>query len=109
MSTTYNPNRPPTHQHLKGNTLKSFATVAISVGALASAAGTGRRCRRSSGGSPTVDQTVSQLQAGGYEVILNKVGTAPLISAPSVRSDPARPTPEPIPVYRGPAMTWSPP
>ena len=79
MSTTYNPSRPPTHQHLKGNTLKPFATVAISLGALASAAlGLAGAAGAAPAGAPTVDQTVSQLQAGGYEVILNKVGAAPL-------------------------------
>ena len=79
MSTTYNPSRPPTHQHLKGNTLKSFATVAISVGALAAAAlGLAGAAGAAPSGAPTVDQTVSQLKSGGYEVILNKVGTAPL-------------------------------
>ena len=79
MSTTYNPSRPPTHQHLKGNTVKPFATVAFSVGALASAAlGLAGAAGAAPSGAPTVDQTVSQLKAGGYEVILNKVGTASL-------------------------------
>ncbi len=79
MSTTYNPSRPPTHQHLKGNTLKSFATVTISVGALASAAlGLAGAAGAAPSGAPTIDQTVSQLQASGYQVIMNKVGTAPL-------------------------------
>ena len=78
MSTTYNPSRPPTHQHLKGNTMKSFATVAISAGALASAAGLAGAANAAPAGPAPVDQTVSQLQASGYQVILNKVGTAPL-------------------------------
>ena len=79
MSTTYNPNRPPTHQHLNGNTLKSFATVAISAGALASAAlGLAAAANAAPAGPAPVDQTVSQLQADGYQVILNKVGAAPL-------------------------------
>jgi hypothetical protein len=67
MSTTYNP------------TMKSFATAAISVGALASAAlGLAGAAAAAPAGPSTVDQTVSQLQAGGYQVILNKFGPAPL-------------------------------
>ncbi len=79
MSTTYHPNRPPTHQHLKANTPKSFATVAISAAALASAALVLAGVANAAPAGPApVDQTVSQLQANGYQVILNKVGTAPL-------------------------------
>jgi hypothetical protein len=58
---------------------KSFATVAISAVALASAtlvlAGI---ANAAPAGPSSVDQTVSQLQADGYQVIVNKVGTAPL-------------------------------
>ena len=69
MSTTYKPNP----------TTKSFATVAISVWALASAAlGLAGAANAAPAGPATVDQTVSQLKAGGYQVILNKFGTAPL-------------------------------
>ena len=78
MSTTYNPNRPPT-QHLKRNTPKSIATVAISAAALASAALVLAGVANAAPAGPApADQTVSQLQANGYQVILNKVGTAPL-------------------------------
>jgi hypothetical protein len=68
-----------TTQHLNVNTPKSFATVAISAVALASAALVlaGAANAAPSGPGP-VDQTVSQLQADGYQVIVNKVGTAPL-------------------------------
>jgi hypothetical protein len=67
MSSTYNP------------TMKSFATAAISVGALASAAlGLAGAAVAAPAGPSTVDQTVSQLQAGGYQVIMNKFGPAPL-------------------------------
>ena len=68
-----------TTQHLNVNTPKSFATVAISAVALASAtlvlAGI---ANAAPAGPSSVDQTVSQLQADGYQVIVNKVGTAPL-------------------------------
>ena len=58
--------------------MKSFATAAASVGALASAAlGLAGAANAAPAGAATVDQTVSQLQADGYQVILNKVGTAP--------------------------------
>ena len=79
MSTTYNPNRSPTHQHSKCNTLKTFATVAISAGAFASAAlGLAGAANAAPAGPASVDQTISQLQARGYQVILNKFGSAPL-------------------------------
>ncbi len=59
--------------------MKSFATAAISVGALATAAlALAGAASAAPAGPATVDQTVSQLQANGYQVILNKVGTAPL-------------------------------
>ena len=78
MSTTYNLNRPPT-QHLQGKTPKSFATVAISAAALASAALVLAGVANAAPAGPApVDQTVNQLQAEGYQVILNGVGTAPL-------------------------------
>jgi hypothetical protein len=79
MSTTYHPNRPPTRQHSKRNNPKSLVTVAISAVALASGAVVlaGVANAAPAGPSP-VDQTVSQLQAGGYQVIVNKVGTASL-------------------------------
>ena len=73
----------------------------LSRGIGLAALGLARAANAASAGPATVDQTVSQLQADGHRIILNKFGTAP--HAPSVRSDPARPTPEPIPVYRGPA------
>jgi hypothetical protein len=67
MSTTHNPIPKP------------IATVAISAAALASAglvlAGVANAAP--SGPAP-VDPTVSQLQSDGYQVMVNKVGTAPL-------------------------------
>ena len=60
-------------------TMKSFATAAISVGALASAAlGLAGAAVAAPAGPSTVDQTVSQVQGGSYQVILNKFGPAPL-------------------------------
>ena len=59
--------------------MKSFATAAISVGVLATAAlALAGAASAAPAGPTTVDQTVSQLQANGYQVILSKVGTAPL-------------------------------
>jgi hypothetical protein len=68
-----------TTQHLNVNTPKSFAAVAISAAALASAALVLAGVANAAPAGPgSVDQTVSQLQADGYQVIVNKVGTAPL-------------------------------
>ena len=74
MSTTYHPNR-----HLNGNRPKSIATVAISAAALAAATlSLASVANAAPSGPAPVDQTVSQLQADGYQVIVNKVGTSPL-------------------------------
>ena len=68
-----------TTQHFSVSTPKLFATVAISATALASAALVMAGVANAAPAGPTpVDQTVSQLQADGYQVIVNKVGTAPL-------------------------------
>ena len=69
MSTTYRPNRPP----------RSFATVAISVAVLAAATFVPAGVANAAPAGPGhADEMVSQLQAAGYEVIVNKVGTTPL-------------------------------
>jgi hypothetical protein len=79
MSTTYNPNRPPTHQHSKRSIMKPFATVAISAMALASGAVVLAGVANAAPAGPgPVEHTVSQLQSDGYQVIVNKVGTAAL-------------------------------
>jgi hypothetical protein len=68
-----------TTQHLNVNATKSSATVAISAVAFASAALVLAGIANAAPAGPSsVDQTVSQLQADGYQVIVNKVGTAPL-------------------------------
>jgi hypothetical protein len=68
-----------TTQHFNVSTPKLFATVAISATALASAALVMAGVANAAPAGPTpVDQTVSQLQADGYQVMVNKVGTAPL-------------------------------
>ena len=68
-----------TTRHSKRNIPKPIATVAISAAALASAALVLAAVANAAPAGPgPVDQTVSQLQADGYQVIVNKVGTAPL-------------------------------
>lgn len=57
----------------------TFATVAISASVLASAAVVLASTAAAAPTSPfTVDRTVSQLEADGYHVIVNKVGPSPL-------------------------------
>ncbi len=59
--------------------MKSFTIAAITAGALACAAlGLAGAANAAPSGPVTADQTVSQLQAEGFQVILNKIGTAPL-------------------------------
>jgi hypothetical protein len=59
--------------------MKSFFFTTLTAGALASAAlGLAGTANANPSGMSSVDQTVSQLRSQGYQVILNKVGTAPL-------------------------------
>ena len=59
--------------------MKSFFVTTLTAGALAFAAlGLAGTANAASSGPSSVDQTVSQLRSQGYQVILNKVGTAPL-------------------------------
>ncbi len=68
-----------TSQHSKRNMPNPIATVAISAVALASSALVLAGVANAAPAGPgSVDQAVSQLQADGYQVIVNKVGTAPL-------------------------------
>jgi hypothetical protein len=59
--------------------MKSFFFTTLTAGALASAAlGLAGTANAAPSGPSSVDQTVSRLRSQGYQVILNKVGTAPL-------------------------------
>src|SRR5215213_8087268 len=72
---------PQTHQQPvpKGMTMTSFTIAAITAGALASAGlGLAGAATAAPSGPVTADQTVSQLQAAGYNVIVNKTGTMAL-------------------------------
>lgn len=63
----------------KGTSMKKMAISAFAAGTLAMAglAVAGPAVAVPTGPS-TVDQTVSRLQSQGYQVVLNKVGAAPL-------------------------------
>ena len=68
-----------TTSHPKRHFTKSSATVAISAAALASAALVLAGATNAAPAGPgLVENTVSQLQGDGYQVIVNKVGTASL-------------------------------
>ena len=59
--------------------MKSFTLLAIAVGAIATAAlGLAGAAGAAPSGAPDASQTVDQLRARGFDVIVNKVGTAPL-------------------------------
>jgi hypothetical protein len=59
--------------------MKSFIMPAIAAGAIATAAlGLAGVAGAAPSGAPDASQTVSQLQARGFDVIVNKLGTAPL-------------------------------
>jgi hypothetical protein len=59
--------------------MKSFTLPAIAAGAIATAAlGLAGAAGAAPSGSVDASQTVNQLQARGFDVIVNKLGTAPL-------------------------------
>ena len=59
--------------------MKSFTLPAIAVGAIAIAAlGLAGAAGAAPSGALDASQTVDQLRARGFDVIVNKVGTAPL-------------------------------
>ena len=59
--------------------MKNLVLTTITAGALASAAlGLAGTASAAPSGPSSVDQTVSQLRSQGYQVIMNRVGTAPL-------------------------------
>jgi hypothetical protein len=59
--------------------MKSFMLPAIAVGAVVTAAlGLAGAAGAAPSGALDASQTVDQLQARGFDVIVNKVGTAPL-------------------------------
>jgi hypothetical protein len=63
----------------KGRTMKSLTLPVLAAGAIVSAAlGLAGAAGAAPSGPLDASQTVSQLQARGFDVIVNKVGTAPL-------------------------------
>jgi hypothetical protein len=59
--------------------MKSFTFPVIAAGAMATAAlGLAGAAGAAPSGAVDASQTVNQLQARGFDVIVNKVGTAPL-------------------------------
>ena len=59
--------------------MKSFFFTTLTAGALASAAlGLAATANAAPSGPLSVDGTISQLRSQGYQVIVNRVGTAPL-------------------------------
>jgi hypothetical protein len=59
--------------------MKSFTLPVIAAGAIVTAAlGSASTASAAPSGNVDASETVSQLQASGFDVIVNKVGTAPL-------------------------------
>ena len=59
--------------------MKNIILTALATGALASAAlGLAGTANAAPAGASSVDATVSQLRAQGFQVIVNRVGTAPV-------------------------------
>jgi len=59
--------------------MKNILRTSLTAGALASAAlGLAGIADAAPSGSPSIDATVSQLRAQGFQVIVNRVGTAPV-------------------------------
>ena len=65
--------------HFKGMTIKRFVFAAVAAGALASTAvGVAGTAAAAPSGPSSVDSTINQLRTQGYQVVVNRVGTAPL-------------------------------
>jgi hypothetical protein len=62
----------------KGKTMKSYTIPVIAAGAMAVAALGLAGAANAAPSGPSAAQAVSQLQAEGYHVILNKIGNGPL-------------------------------
>jgi hypothetical protein len=61
--------------HRKGTTMKNILLASLAAGALASAAlGLAGIATAAPSGAPSVDATVSQLRAQGFQVIVNRLG-----------------------------------
>jgi hypothetical protein len=58
--------------------MKWFSIPVIAAGAIAAAVGLAGAANAAPSGPTTASETVGSLQAEGFHVILNKVGTAPL-------------------------------
>lgn len=66
------------HEHKMGTTMKNLLLTSLTACALAAAAlGLTATASAAPAGPPSVDATISQLRAQGFEVIVNRVGTAP--------------------------------
>jgi hypothetical protein len=66
------------HEHKMGTTMKNLLLTSLTACALAAAAlGLTATASAAPAGPPSVDTTISQLRAQGFEVIVNRVGTAP--------------------------------
>jgi len=88
--------------------MKKILFTSLAAGALASAALglAGTAFAAPSGPSP-VDDTISQLRAKGFNVIVNRVdGAANQCTLNAVR--PAKRSRAPTPAYLEPTTTWSP-
>jgi hypothetical protein len=58
--------------------MKNILVTSLATGALASAAlGLAGNANAAPSGSPSVNDTVSELRAQGFDVIVNRIGTAP--------------------------------
>jgi hypothetical protein len=66
-------------EHRKGTTMNNVLLTSLAAGALASAAlGLAGIANAAPSGPSSIDATVSQLRAQGFQVIVNRIGTAPV-------------------------------
>jgi hypothetical protein len=65
-------------EHKKGTTMKNLLLSSLGAGALAATAlGLTATANAAPAGPSSVDATIDQLRARGYDVIVNRVGTVP--------------------------------
>ena len=95
------------HPTKESTNMKKFGFATIAASGLAAAIlGLAAPADAAPTGPGNAQDTVNALQAEGYHVIVNKLGSAPLTSPRSSPSGPARPTHAPTPVSPEPATLW---
>jgi hypothetical protein len=78
MNTTAKPQKHLSHEYKKAKTMKKFLISSLTAGVLAAAAlGLTPTASAAPAGPSTVDATIDELRLQGFDVIVNRIGSAP--------------------------------